>query len=64
MRLTVTQAARLFNIEAALCERVLGALVERGVLATDGRAFARAGAGARGAGLRLPPTKSNAAAAR
>ena len=45
LRLTVPQAARLFSIEAARCERVLGALVDRGVLATDGRAFARADAG-------------------
>jgi hypothetical protein len=54
MRLTLAQAARLFSLEAARCERVLGALVERGVLATDGRAFARADAGARAMGLRPP----------
>ena len=47
MRLTISQAARLFSIESARCERVLGALVDRGVLATDGQAFARADAGAR-----------------
>jgi hypothetical protein len=45
--LTLPQAVRLFSIDAARCERVLGALVARGVLATDGRAFARADAGAR-----------------
>jgi hypothetical protein len=38
---------RLFSIEAGRCERVLGALVDRGVLATDGRAFASADAGER-----------------
>jgi hypothetical protein len=45
--LTLTQAARFFSIDPVQCERVLGALVERGVLATNGRAFARADAGAR-----------------
>jgi hypothetical protein len=45
--LTVGQAARLFGLEIPRCERVLGALVGRGVLATDGRAFARADTGAR-----------------
>jgi hypothetical protein len=47
LTLTLAQAARLFSIEPARCERVLGALVERGVLTTNGRVFARAGAGAR-----------------
>jgi hypothetical protein len=47
LTLTLAQAARLFSIDAVRCERVLGALVDRGVLATDGRAFARADAGAR-----------------
>jgi hypothetical protein len=47
LKLTVSQAARLFSIEAGRCERVLGALVDRGVLATDGRAFASADAGER-----------------
>lgn len=45
--LTLAQAARLFGIEAGQCEAVLAALVERRVLVTDGRAFARADAGAR-----------------
>jgi hypothetical protein len=45
LTLTLAQAARLFSIDAAECERVLGALVERGLLATNGRAFARADAG-------------------
>lgn len=42
--LTVPQAARLFCIETARCERLLRMLVERGILSTDGRAFARAAA--------------------
>jgi hypothetical protein len=47
LRLTLAQAARLFSIDAARCTRVLGSLVERGVLATDGRTFARADSGPR-----------------
>jgi hypothetical protein len=47
LRLTVPQAARLFSIEAVRCQRVLGALVDRGELATDGLAFARADGGSR-----------------
>ena len=46
LTLTVRQAARLFSIEPARCERVLGALVYDGILATDGLQFARAGADA------------------
>lgn len=42
LTLTVRQAARLFSIEPARCERVLGALVYDGILATDGLKFARA----------------------
>jgi hypothetical protein len=42
LKLTVRQACRLFSLEPTLCERVLGDLVDGGVLATDGRAFARA----------------------
>ena len=49
LRLTLAQAARLFGIDSARCQRVLGVLVEHGVLATDGRTFARAGAGVRSA---------------
>ena len=45
LTLTVRQAARLFSIEPTRCERVLGALVTEGVLATDGSIFARAGSG-------------------
>jgi hypothetical protein len=40
LTLTLPQAARLFSIERTRCERVLGALVRAGHLATDGRAFA------------------------
>ena len=54
MRLTLSQAARLFSINAARCEHVLGTLVEDGVLATDGRASGRADAGARFERLSLP----------
>jgi hypothetical protein len=45
LTLTVRQAARLFSMEPARCERVLGALVHDGVLAagTDGAKFARVG---------------------
>lgn len=39
MRLTVPQAARLFNLEVALCARVLESLVIAGVLWTNGREF-------------------------
>jgi hypothetical protein len=53
LTLTVRQAARLFSIEPSQCERVLGALVHDGILATDGLTFARAGAGA-GRACRLP----------
>jgi hypothetical protein len=42
LKLTVAQAARLFSLDAARCERVLVALVVRGVLASTGRAFIRA----------------------
>jgi hypothetical protein len=47
LTLTRPQAMRLFSLDAARCERVLGALVEEGVLATDGHVFARADTGAR-----------------
>ena len=42
LRLTLTQAARLFDIEPTQCQRVLGSLVDAGRLATDGRQFAAA----------------------
>jgi hypothetical protein len=47
LALTLAQAARLFSIDAAQCERVLSALVDRGVLSTNGRTFARADTGRR-----------------
>jgi len=39
MRLTLAQAARLFNLERAHCARVLDALVTDGSLRTNGREF-------------------------
>jgi hypothetical protein len=42
LKLTLPQAARFFSIDPPQCERVLGALVDRGDLRTDGRAFVRA----------------------
>jgi len=39
MRLTVSQAARLFNLELAHCARVLDGLVKKGALWTNGREF-------------------------
>jgi hypothetical protein len=45
LSITVAQAVRLFNVDRARCERILRSLVQRGVLATDGRVFARAGTG-------------------
>jgi hypothetical protein len=47
LTLTLPQASRLFSIEPTRCERVLGALVQAGHLATDGKAFAGAGGGRR-----------------
>jgi hypothetical protein len=39
LRLTLPQASRLFRLDRERCERVLGALVDRAVLCTDGKAF-------------------------
>jgi hypothetical protein len=39
LRLTVPQAARLFNIEPTQCERLLDALVTDGELWTNGREY-------------------------
>jgi len=47
LTLTIAQAARLFSIDSARCERIFSTLVERGVLTTNGRAFARRDAGRR-----------------
>ena len=49
LKLTLPQASRLFSIEATQCERVLGALVYAGELATDGTAFAHSLGGRRSA---------------
>ena len=49
LTLTLPQASRLFSIEPARCERVLGALVDAGHLATDGKAFASPQSGRRSA---------------
>lgn len=45
LTLTSAQACRLFGLDRPECERVLGALVTAGFLATDGRVFARADRG-------------------
>jgi hypothetical protein len=47
LRLTVAQAVYHFDIDRARCERVLSALVARGVLTTDGYEFSSARAGRR-----------------
>jgi hypothetical protein len=43
LKLTVPQAARLFNLERVRCERVLDALVDDGALSCDGRTYGRPG---------------------
>ena len=47
LTITLAQAVRLFNVDRPRCERILGSLVQSGILATDGRVFARAGTGRR-----------------
>ena len=47
LKLTVAQASRLFNLEPGRCARALAALVDVGVLRTDGQAFLHARAGRR-----------------
>lgn len=47
MRLTLPQAARLFNLELVPCEQVLDALVMDGALWTNGREFLGSKAGRR-----------------
>jgi hypothetical protein len=47
LRLTVAQAARLFNLEMAQCARVLDTLVTSGALWTNGREFLGSNAGRR-----------------
>ena len=44
LRLTLPQASRLFALEPALCQRVLGALVDVGTLRIDEGSFAGAAA--------------------
>jgi hypothetical protein len=45
LTLTLSQAARLFSLGPADCERVLQSLVEEGHLTTNGRTFASASGG-------------------
>ena len=45
MRLTVMQAARLFNVDPVCCARVLDTLVADGELWTNGREFIARNAG-------------------
>ena len=45
--LTLAQAARLFSMDRARCERILGSLVRRGVLEIAGGLFVRGGTGRR-----------------
>jgi hypothetical protein len=49
LRLTLSQAARLFGLEPVSCERVLNTLVVDGELWTNGRDFVRPNAGRRSA---------------
>jgi hypothetical protein len=39
LKLTLAQASRLFNLEPGRCAKALTALVEGGVLRTDGQTF-------------------------
>lgn len=43
LRLTLPQASRLFNLERTVCERVLGTLVDKRLLAQSGAMFVRRG---------------------
>jgi hypothetical protein len=45
LQLTLPQAARLFNLDPAQCERALGSLVDRGALCRLGGTFKRPGMG-------------------
>ena len=45
LKLTLAQAARLFNLDRSRCEQVLRALVINGDLACDGTCFQRPGGG-------------------
>ena len=46
LRITVPQAARLFSLEHRDCARLLEALVDRGVLFSDGQMFQMQASGA------------------
>ena len=45
LNLTLLQAARLFGVEPARCERVLRDLVANGALWSDGHVYSRPGCG-------------------
>ena len=45
LKLTLSQASRLFNLEPARCAEVLDALVNVGVLRRDGKRFLHASGG-------------------
>ena len=45
LKLTLAQASRLFNLEPGRCAKALNALVDGGVLRTDGQAFLHARGG-------------------
>jgi hypothetical protein len=47
LMITIPQAARLFSIDRARCQRVLDLLVAMGELSTDGQIFCRTGTGRR-----------------
>ena len=47
LRLTTSQAARLFNLEFAYCAHLLDRLVKMGVLWTNGREFLASNVGRR-----------------
>jgi hypothetical protein len=49
LRLTLAQAARLFNLEVTRCSQVLNALVAQGALWTNGREFLASNVGRRSA---------------
>jgi len=49
LTLTLPQAARLFSIDCARCQRVLTILVEEGYLVNNGTTFTNAGNGRRSA---------------
>jgi hypothetical protein len=57
MKLTLSQAARLFSIEPTRCARVLGSLVRAGELASDGRSFTGARGGPRIRPIQEQPTE-------